>query len=115
MVTASVREEDKLCNKTSCALDYLLRYKHFSYILEALKNLGKAFCCLLVSPHAEYKNGKMVLNSIFPASHPTALDVATYVTLNSLMTISLAHPTTALNKRHASYSLLSLRSDIIFN
>lgn len=41
-IAASVREEDKLCNKTSCALDYLLRYKHFSYILEALKNLGKA-------------------------------------------------------------------------
>uniref|UniRef100_A0A3P8R918 Calponin-homology (CH) domain-containing protein n=1 Tax=Astatotilapia calliptera TaxID=8154 RepID=A0A3P8R918_ASTCA len=42
VVTASVREEDKLCNKTSCALDYLLRYKHFSYILEALKNLETA-------------------------------------------------------------------------
>lgn len=41
-IAAGVREEDKLCNKTSCALDYLLRYKHFSYILEALKNLGKA-------------------------------------------------------------------------
>lgn len=41
-ISASVREEDKLCNKTSSALDYLLRYKHFSYILEALKNLGKA-------------------------------------------------------------------------
>ncbi|XP_035509967.1 abnormal spindle-like microcephaly-associated protein [Morone saxatilis] len=42
-VSAEIREEDKLCNKTSSALDYLLRYKHFSYILEALKNLGKAF------------------------------------------------------------------------
>ncbi|KAK2810267.1 hypothetical protein Q5P01_000418, partial [Channa striata] len=31
--------EDKLCNKTLSALDYLLRYKQFSYILEALKNL----------------------------------------------------------------------------
>ncbi|XP_055077433.1 abnormal spindle-like microcephaly-associated protein [Periophthalmus magnuspinnatus] len=41
-VTAGVREEDKLCNKTSTALDYLLRYKHFSYILEALKNLETA-------------------------------------------------------------------------
>ncbi|XP_049443547.1 abnormal spindle-like microcephaly-associated protein isoform X2 [Epinephelus fuscoguttatus] len=41
-VSASVREEDKLCNKTSSALDYLLRYKHFSYILEALKNLETA-------------------------------------------------------------------------
>ncbi|TKS75147.1 Abnormal spindle-like microcephaly-associated protein -like protein [Collichthys lucidus] len=41
-ITAGVREEDKLCNKTSSALDYLLRYKHFSYILEALKNLETA-------------------------------------------------------------------------
>ncbi|XP_032383005.1 abnormal spindle-like microcephaly-associated protein homolog [Etheostoma spectabile] len=39
-VTAGVKEEDKLCNKTSSALEYLLRYKHFSYILEALRNLG---------------------------------------------------------------------------
>ncbi|XP_035996706.1 abnormal spindle-like microcephaly-associated protein isoform X3 [Fundulus heteroclitus] len=38
-VSAEVREEDKLCNKTSSALQYLLQYKHFSYILEALKNL----------------------------------------------------------------------------
>ncbi|KAM9385755.1 abnormal spindle-like microcephaly-associated protein [Pholidichthys leucotaenia] len=38
-ISANVREEDKLCNKTSSALDYLLQYKHFSYILEALKNL----------------------------------------------------------------------------
>ncbi|XP_041862907.1 abnormal spindle-like microcephaly-associated protein isoform X2 [Melanotaenia boesemani] len=41
-VSAGVQEEDKLCNKTSSALDYLLRYKHFSYILEALKNLETA-------------------------------------------------------------------------
>ncbi|XP_069581276.1 abnormal spindle-like microcephaly-associated protein [Brachyistius frenatus] len=41
-VSANVREEDKLRNKTSSALDYLLRYKHFSYILEALKNLETA-------------------------------------------------------------------------
>ncbi|KAK2908196.1 abnormal spindle-like microcephaly-associated protein [Channa argus] len=41
-VSADVREEDKLCNKTSSALDYLLRYKQFSYILEALKNLDTA-------------------------------------------------------------------------
>lgn len=39
-LSADVREEDRLGNKTSSALDYLLRYKHFSYILEALKNLG---------------------------------------------------------------------------
>lgn len=47
-VSAGVREEDKLCNKTSSALDYLLRYKHFSYILEALKNLGKALPFLVI-------------------------------------------------------------------
>lgn len=41
-VSAGVQEEDKLCNKTSSALDYLLRYKHFSYILEALRKLGKS-------------------------------------------------------------------------
>ncbi|CAL8307358.1 unnamed protein product [Lota lota] len=41
-VSAGVREEDKLGNKTASALDYLLRYKHFSYILEALKNLETA-------------------------------------------------------------------------
>ncbi|XP_068445776.1 abnormal spindle-like microcephaly-associated protein [Clinocottus analis] len=41
-VSAGVREEDKLCNKTSSALDYLLRYKHFSCILEALRNLETA-------------------------------------------------------------------------
>ncbi|KAM9849238.1 abnormal spindle-like microcephaly-associated protein [Aulostomus maculatus] len=49
-VSAGAREEDKLCNKTSSALDYLLRYKQFSYILEALKNLETAtrlspVCC----------------------------------------------------------------------
>ncbi|XP_035863200.1 abnormal spindle-like microcephaly-associated protein isoform X1 [Sander lucioperca] len=38
-VSAGAKEEDKLCNKTSSALEYLLRYKHFSYILEALRNL----------------------------------------------------------------------------
>lgn len=41
-VTAGAREEDKLCNKTTSALDYLLRYRHFSDILEALKNLETA-------------------------------------------------------------------------
>ncbi|XP_039668150.1 abnormal spindle-like microcephaly-associated protein isoform X2 [Perca fluviatilis] len=38
-VSAGAKEEDKLCNKTSSALEYLLRFKHFSYILEALRNL----------------------------------------------------------------------------
>lgn len=43
-LSAEVREEDRLGNKTSSALDHLLRYKHFSYILEALKNLGWFVC-----------------------------------------------------------------------
>ncbi|XP_061595024.1 abnormal spindle-like microcephaly-associated protein [Cololabis saira] len=38
-VSAEVKDDDKLCNKTASALGFLLRYKHFSYILEALKNL----------------------------------------------------------------------------
>nr|XP_023650446.1 abnormal spindle-like microcephaly-associated protein [Paramormyrops kingsleyae] len=38
-INSMVKEEDKLCNKTSTAIDYLLRYKHFSYILAALKHL----------------------------------------------------------------------------
>ena len=54
-VSAEVREEDKLCNKTSSALDYLLRYKHFSYILEALKNLGKALPILVIHPYEKKK------------------------------------------------------------
>ncbi|XP_014867194.1 PREDICTED: abnormal spindle-like microcephaly-associated protein isoform X2 [Poecilia mexicana] len=41
-ISTEVHEEDKLCNKTSSALEYLLRYKHFSFILEALKNLEVA-------------------------------------------------------------------------
>uniref|UniRef100_A0A1A8UL38 Asp (Abnormal spindle)-like, microcephaly associated n=1 Tax=Nothobranchius furzeri TaxID=105023 RepID=A0A1A8UL38_NOTFU len=49
-VSADVQEEDKLCNKTTSALEYLLRYKHFSYIIQALKNLETAtrlspVCC----------------------------------------------------------------------
>ncbi|NXJ11136.1 ASPM protein, partial [Odontophorus gujanensis] len=33
------REENKLCNRTSIAIEYLLKYKHLSYILAALKHL----------------------------------------------------------------------------
>ena len=36
----NVTEDKKLCNRTTSALDYLLRYKQLSYILEALMNLG---------------------------------------------------------------------------
>ncbi|KAL1022839.1 hypothetical protein UPYG_G00033110 [Umbra pygmaea] len=41
-VSEEVQEEDRLCYKTSWALEYLLKYKDFSYILEALKNLETA-------------------------------------------------------------------------
>ncbi|KYO34534.1 abnormal spindle-like microcephaly-associated protein [Alligator mississippiensis] len=33
------REENKLCNRTAIAIEYLLQYKHISYILAALKHL----------------------------------------------------------------------------
>ncbi|XP_033114872.1 abnormal spindle-like microcephaly-associated protein homolog [Anneissia japonica] len=33
-------EEKKLCNRTEIALDYIMRYKQVSHILEALRNLG---------------------------------------------------------------------------
>lgn len=43
-LSTEFREEDRLGNKTSSALDHLLRCKHFSFILEALKNLGWFVC-----------------------------------------------------------------------
>ncbi|NWR70859.1 ASPM protein, partial [Centropus unirufus] len=36
------REENKLCNRTAIAIEYLLKYKHLSYILTALKHLEVA-------------------------------------------------------------------------
>uniref|UniRef100_A0A8C4SL76 Assembly factor for spindle microtubules n=1 Tax=Erpetoichthys calabaricus TaxID=27687 RepID=A0A8C4SL76_ERPCA len=44
------KEEEKLCNKTATAIDYLMRYRHLSYILAALKHLETAtrlssVCC----------------------------------------------------------------------
>ncbi|NXI40183.1 ASPM protein, partial [Galbula dea] len=33
------REENKLCNRTAIAIEYLLKYKHLSYILAALQHL----------------------------------------------------------------------------
>nr|XP_009933165.1 PREDICTED: abnormal spindle-like microcephaly-associated protein [Opisthocomus hoazin] len=44
------REENKLCNRTAVAIEYLLKYKHLSYILAALKHLEVAtrlspLCC----------------------------------------------------------------------
>ncbi|XP_028942434.1 abnormal spindle-like microcephaly-associated protein, partial [Antrostomus carolinensis] len=44
------REENKLCNRTAIAIEYLLKYKHLSFILAALKHLEVAtrlspLCC----------------------------------------------------------------------
>ncbi|KAL2771104.1 abnormal spindle-like microcephaly-associated protein isoform 2 [Daubentonia madagascariensis] len=39
VVNREIREEDKLYKRTALALHYLLTYKHFSAILEALKHL----------------------------------------------------------------------------
>lgn len=52
-VSVDVKEEDRLCNKTSTAIEYLLRYKHFSEILQALENLGKD--CFLYEVRNVYK------------------------------------------------------------
>lgn len=40
------REENKLGNRTAIAIDHLLKYKHLSYILAALKHLGQYFVLL---------------------------------------------------------------------
>ncbi|XP_065410483.1 abnormal spindle-like microcephaly-associated protein isoform X1 [Chrysemys picta bellii] len=39
MANKESKEENKLCNRTAVAIDYLLKYKHISYILAALKHL----------------------------------------------------------------------------
>uniref|UniRef100_A0A8D2KU11 Abnormal spindle-like microcephaly-associated protein ASH domain-containing protein n=1 Tax=Varanus komodoensis TaxID=61221 RepID=A0A8D2KU11_VARKO len=39
IATKESKEEKKLCNRTSLAIDHLLKYKHYSYILAALKDL----------------------------------------------------------------------------
>ncbi|XP_073498962.1 abnormal spindle-like microcephaly-associated protein isoform X2 [Phyllobates terribilis] len=49
-VNEEIKEEDKLCNRTMVALNYLLTYKHLSYILAALQHLEVAtrlssVCC----------------------------------------------------------------------
>lgn len=40
-VNRNLKEEDKLCNKTTAALSYLLGYQNYAYILAALKHLGR--------------------------------------------------------------------------
>ncbi|XP_051549631.1 abnormal spindle-like microcephaly-associated protein [Myxocyprinus asiaticus] len=41
-INRMVKEEDKLCNKTTTALSYLLGYQNYAYILAALKHLETA-------------------------------------------------------------------------
>ncbi|XP_026091804.1 abnormal spindle-like microcephaly-associated protein homolog isoform X2 [Carassius auratus] len=41
-VNRGVKEEDKLCNKTTTALSYLLGFQNYAYILAALKHLETA-------------------------------------------------------------------------
>uniref|UniRef100_A0A8C2A7X9 Abnormal spindle microtubule assembly n=1 Tax=Cyprinus carpio TaxID=7962 RepID=A0A8C2A7X9_CYPCA len=41
-VNQGVKEEDKLCNKTTTALSYLLGFQNYAYILAALKHLETA-------------------------------------------------------------------------
>ncbi|XP_059197817.1 abnormal spindle-like microcephaly-associated protein [Centropristis striata] len=95
-VSAGIREEDKLCNKTSSALDYLLRYKHFSYILEALRNLETATrlspeCCeRLVESGAT--NIIFTLIRCCNRSVP-CMDVITY-SVQILLNLSKYHKTT---------------------
>jgi len=38
--TRNVKEEDKLYNRTSSALDFLLSYRQLSHVLQALIQLG---------------------------------------------------------------------------
>ncbi|XP_056379418.1 abnormal spindle-like microcephaly-associated protein [Hyla sarda] len=49
-VNEQIKDEDRLCNRTMVALNYLLTYKHLSYILAALQHLEVAtrlssVCC----------------------------------------------------------------------
>ncbi|XP_055073870.2 abnormal spindle-like microcephaly-associated protein [Misgurnus anguillicaudatus] len=41
-INRNVKEEDKLCNKTTTALSYLLGYQNYAYILAALQHLETA-------------------------------------------------------------------------
>ena len=43
--TESATEEKKLGNRTSSALDFLLKYKHLSQVFEAVMHLGELKCC----------------------------------------------------------------------
>lgn len=60
-VNRKVKEEDKLCNKTTTALSYLLGLQNYAYILAALKHLGKT----LFSKLGGWLFHKMLTNVIF--------------------------------------------------
>ncbi len=60
-VNRGVKEEDKLCNKTTTALSYLLGLQNYAYILAALKHLGK----ILFWKFGGWLIHKMMANVIF--------------------------------------------------
>ncbi|XP_057697772.1 abnormal spindle-like microcephaly-associated protein [Corythoichthys intestinalis] len=94
-VSAGAREEDKLRNKTSSALDCILRYKHFSSILEALKNLEATtrlspVCC----EHLVESGATSVIFTLIISCNRSVpcMDVITY-SIQILLNLSKYHKT----------------------
>lgn len=59
-VNEQVKDEDRLCNRTSVAVTYLLTYRHLSYILAALQHLEVAtrlssVCCVSMAQSGAVK------------------------------------------------------------
>uniref|UniRef100_A0A8C5DUW6 Calponin-homology (CH) domain-containing protein n=1 Tax=Gouania willdenowi TaxID=441366 RepID=A0A8C5DUW6_GOUWI len=96
-VSAHAREEDKLCNKTSSALERLLHYKYISSILQALRNLETSTrlspqCCeRLVESGAT----KVIFTLIRGCNRSVpCMDVITF-SIQILLNLSKYHKTTA--------------------
>ncbi|XP_019740087.1 abnormal spindle-like microcephaly-associated protein [Hippocampus comes] len=94
-VSAGAREEDKLQNKTSSALDCILRYRHFSSLLEALKNLEAAtrlspVCC----EHLVESGATSVIFTLIRSCNRSVpcMDVITY-SIQILLNLSKYHKT----------------------
>ncbi|XP_051929609.1 abnormal spindle-like microcephaly-associated protein homolog [Hippocampus zosterae] len=94
-VSAGAREEDKLQNKTSSALDCILRYRHFSSLLEALKNLEAAtrlspVCC----EHLVESGATGVIFTLIRSCNRSVpcMDVITY-SVQILLNLSKYHKT----------------------
>ncbi|XP_077440379.1 abnormal spindle-like microcephaly-associated protein [Vanacampus margaritifer] len=94
-VSAGAREEDKLRNKTSSALDCILRHRHFSSLLEALKNLETAtrlspLCC----EHLVESGATSVIFTLILSCNRSVpcMDVITY-SIQILLNLSKYHKT----------------------